>query len=127
MLWLALAVLGLGAAPQQEAVWQPSYAAARREAALLDKPILLVFHTDNCVWCDVLDQTTLRDPEVVTLLNERFVAYKAGPKDVAMAEALHLKAYPSLVLANSGGQVLEKHSGYVGPADMLARLRRVTK
>ncbi len=41
-----------------------------------DKKLFIDFYTDWCGWCKVQDRTTFKDPEVIKLINENFVAVK---------------------------------------------------
>ena len=49
---------------------------AFEKAKAEDKPIVLDIMARWCHWCHVMDNTTYSDPEVVAMINERFVAIR---------------------------------------------------
>jgi thioredoxin-related protein len=113
-------VLALAAAPvhAQGIVWLSDYNAARREAHDKNLPLVIDFSTQNCHWCRQLEATTFRDPAVVKLLCQHFVALRLdGEKDAGLAQALGINAYPTLVFADPNGKVLGKQDGYVKAAE----------
>jgi tetratricopeptide (TPR) repeat protein len=107
-----LAVLA-GAAGAQEVRWRQDYNAARKEAADKGLPLVLDFGTQNCYWCRKLDETTFSDPTVTRVMNERFIPLKidAG-REASLAAALHISAYPTVVLAGPDGKILGTIEGY---------------
>ena len=109
----------------QEVKWLHDYDAARREARDRQRPLLLDFGTANCVWCQKLDTTTLRDPAVVRLLSERFVVVKIeAEKFGTLVQALGITGYPTLVYASPAGKILARHEGYVEAAGLRQQLER---
>jgi thioredoxin-related protein len=124
----SLILLGLlpGRAPAQEVQWRYDYNAARKEAQEKSLPILIDFVTENCFWCRKLDGTTFREPGVVTALNERFVPLKVyADKDPALAEALRVQNYPTLVLAAPDGKILGMLEGYLEAPRFYDQIQRV--
>ena len=125
---LALA-LASGAPPAsaQAVQWRPDYGAARREAAEHKQPLVLVFSAEYCTWCQQMERTTLRDPEVVGVLNRRFVPVKVAADDArngSLVSGLGLQGLPAVVLVAPGGQVLATREGYLDAAGFLALLNR---
>lgn len=128
--WLLLGVLplflGATEARSQEVRWVSDYQAARREAAEREKPILLDFGSDNCSWCKRLDATTLRDPAIIRLLNEQFVALKVNAsRDSTLADLLRIQVYPTLVIAAPDGKILLTLEGFQEAAPLHEQMRRV--
>jgi thioredoxin-like negative regulator of GroEL len=108
-----------------EVQWRTAYQEARREAVEKNRPLLLDFGTTRCFWCKRLDATTLRDPAIVQLLNGRFIPLKVdAEQESALAQALHIQSYPTLVLAAPDGKILGTQEGYLDAtrcADLLQR------
>jgi thiol:disulfide interchange protein len=127
---LALALaLAPGAPPAsaQAVQWRPDYGAARREAAEHKQPLVLVFSAEYCTWCKQMERTMLRDPEVVGVLNRRFVPVKVAADDARngyLVGGLGLQGLPAVVLVAPGGQVLATREGYLDAAGFLALLDR---
>ena len=63
-------------AAHQKVEWRPWGAEAFREAASLDRPVLLDVGAVWCHWCHVMDEGTYSDPEVVRLLNAHYLPVK---------------------------------------------------
>jgi len=113
-------------APAEEVPWRYDYNAARKEAKEKNKPIVLDFGTANCHWCKQLDVTTFRDPAVIKVLTERFIAVKidAG-KEPDLALALGINSYPTLVFAAPNGKILGQQDGYIEAAGFRRQLDRL--
>ena len=112
-------------AAAQDVPWRLDYPAARREAKELNRPIVMDLGAENCVWCKRLDATTFRDPAVAKLLRERFVAIKVDAgQQAALAQALGVQSYPTLVFAAPDGKILGKHEGYVEPQRFVQQLQK---
>jgi thioredoxin-like negative regulator of GroEL len=110
---LAMA-LATDAARAQSIRWRTDYNAARREAIESDRPILIDFGTENCFYCKKLDASTFRDPGVVSTLNERFIPLKIdAEREPALAQALRVQVYPTLLLAAPDGKILGVIEGYL--------------
>ena len=113
-----LVALAAASVHAQDIVWLSDYNTARREAHDKNLPLVIDFSTQNCSWCRKLEATTFRDAGVVKLLGEHFVALRLdGEKDAAIAQALGINAYPTLVFADPNGKILGKQDGYVKAAE----------
>ncbi len=126
--WISLAVVLLivGSISGQEVRWRTDYNAARREAVEKSLPLFLDFGTENCFWCKKLDGTTFRDPSIAGLLNERFIPLKVDAnRESALADALHIQSYPTLVVAASDGKIIGTLEGYLEANRLQDHLQRV--
>ena len=120
---LVAALASAAPASAQDVAWRRDYAAARREATDTGRPLFLDFGTEACGWCQKLDATTLRDPNVVALLNERFIPVKLdGNKEQRLTAALGVEGFPTLVVATADGKVVGRHAGYADAAQLTALL-----
>src|SRR5205085_1172702 len=75
----ACAVLSLvSSSHAQEVAWRTDYNKARQEAVEQKRPLVIDFGLphERCLYCKMLDERTFRDPELITLLNGRFVPLK---------------------------------------------------
>src|SRR6266851_3556927 len=108
------AICNLQSAIAQEVEWRTDYNKARQEATEKGKPLLLDFGTENCFYCKKLDATTFRDTTVAGILNKSFIPLKIDAnRNGALADALHVDRYPTLVLAAPDGKILATQEGYV--------------
>lgn len=101
--------------------WQPTYAAAQKEAKRSGKPLFIDFYTDWCGPCKYLDQTTYQDAKFVAY-SRGWVMVKVNPEKSdfgrKLFEKYRLSGYPSMVFTDASGR---KNGEAVGayPADML--------
>ena len=56
--------------------WWPWCDEAFEKAKKEEKPVLVDIGASWCHWCHVMEETTYRDPDVVSVINENFVAIK---------------------------------------------------
>jgi hypothetical protein len=103
-------------------VWgQPVFEQARREHKL----VFLNLAASWCHWCHVLDETTLSDPKVIALLNEKFVPVRVDADQNPQVERRYLQGgWPTTAFLDEGGEVLSGAT-YV-PADRLLAMARAT-
>ena len=108
-----------------EVVWRKDYASALQEAREKTLPLVLDFGTDSCMWCDKLDATTFHDPDVVKLLNTRFIPLKIhAARYPELIEHLKIHTYPTLVVADPSGKILNAHAGFLEASAFLDFLRQ---
>ena len=103
--------------------WSPEiFAQARRE----NKFVLLDLEAVWCHWCHVMAETTYRDPAVVALMNERYLAVRVD-QDARPDLASRYEDYgwPATVIYAPDGVEVVKKQGYIAPADMTRLLRAV--
>ncbi len=122
---IVLATLA-GSARADEIRWRTDYSAARKEAQDRDLPLLLDFGTETCHWCKRLDATTFRHETIVGIVNQRFIPLKVdAEKQSTLAEALHIRSYPTLVLAGADGKIIGTLEGYLDANRLNEQLQRV--
>jgi thioredoxin-like negative regulator of GroEL len=126
VLWSALVILHPSSLLQAEEIdWRTDYNKARQEAAEKGRPLFLDFGTENCVWCKQLDARTFTDPDLVALLNRRYIPVKIdGSRNPGLTEALHIQNYPTLVYASPDGRILGYQEGFVEAARLKEVLQR---
>ena len=113
-----------GAAGKKPA-WLTDFAAAKKQAAADNKPILMFFTgSDWCIWCQRLHEGVLDKPEFadfsqkLVLVELDFPQEKELPAELKkqnaeLAEKFKVDGYPcTVVLASDGETVLGKLSGY---------------
>jgi thioredoxin-related protein len=123
---LALVLLPLPARAAQEVAWRMDYNTARREANEKNRPLVIDFGTENCLWCKKLDALTFKDPTVASLMNERFIPLRIdAEKDAPLATALRIQSYPTIVLASADGKILDMQEGFLEAPRFVDKLQRV--
>jgi Thioredoxin-like len=96
----------------QEIPWMTDYAQARALAQSTNRPLLLSFGAKNCVHCNKLYETTLRDPIHVGVITHEFVCLKVeSDKDEFLTNRLKITVFPTLVFAAPDGTILHHVEG----------------
>jgi len=100
--------------------WEPSFEKALKKAKLDNKPVMIDFWAEWCLWCRRLHQTTYRDPKV-SLLLENFVVVQVdtegNPKEVAVARHYEVTSLPTVAFVSPRGRQIFRLSGFQGPGE----------
>ena len=107
--------------------WQPWGKAAFDEAAQADKPIFLLISSSWCQWCHIMDETTLSEPSIISILNRDYIPIRV---DSDLRPDVNLRynqnGWPSVVLLSSEGEILWG-GVYVPPKQMLYYLGHIRR
>ncbi|MCI0681088.1 MAG: thioredoxin family protein [Gemmataceae bacterium] len=102
------------AAPGAYIEWRTDYNQALLESEKRGLPIVIDFTMKPCFFCDKLDATTFRDPRVVGLMNQKFVALKIDRnRDPKLVDDLRIQYFPTLVIAGPARKILHMKEGYL--------------
>lgn len=127
LLGSVLLLTGANAAPPREPIqwsaWDEAvFAQAKRE----HKFVLLDLEAVWCHWCHVMAETTYRDPAVVALMHDRYLAIRVD-QDARPDLAARYEDYgwPATVIYAPDGTEIVKKQGYIAPAGMARLLQAV--
>src|SRR5512142_1702064 len=103
--------------------WTPdSFEKAKRE----DRPILLGISAVWCHWCHVMDETTYSDPEVIQLVNERYIPIRVDNDERPdVNRRYNLGGWPTTAFLTPDGELLTGGT-YIPPAQMNGYLTQVS-
>ncbi len=79
-----------------------------------------------CHWCNVMDRTTYRDPEVLDLLHDHYLAVhvdQAVRPD--LANRYEDYGWPATIFFDANGHELVKRRGYIPPEAMISLLKAI--
>ena len=80
---------------------------AFQEAQVEGKPVLLSISAAWCHWCHVMDETTLSDPEVIALVNGRFVAVRVdNDQRPDISSRYNMGGWPTTAFLTGDGDVI---------------------
>ena len=118
-LTLVLVLISGATARADGIAWQPwseqVFAAAARDGKL----VILDMEAVWCHWCHVMDETTYKDPAVIKLINDHFIAVKVDQDgNPALSQRYEDWGWPATVMFDGQGRELNKERGYVEPAAM---------
>ena len=106
-------------------VWKTDYNAARKEAQEKGLPLLVVIGTEDCFYCRKLEANTFRDATVASQIAGNFVALKIDAnREPALAKALRVQVYPTMVLAGADGKIHNFIEGYLEADRLTEHMKR---
>lgn len=113
---IAFAVIVAIAGPARaEIAWRDNLRAAHAEAQADGKLLLLHFYTDDCHWCDKLEEGAFQARQVGDAVNEQFVPLKVNAADnPKLTKMFQVDRFPTDVVVTTAGQ-MRSHS--VSPQD----------
>ncbi|MBE3557769.1 MAG: thioredoxin domain-containing protein [Ktedonobacteraceae bacterium] len=107
--------------------WRPWGESAFQEAIRMDKPVFLVISSSWCQWCHIMDETTLSEPTIITILNRDYIPVRV---DSDLRPDVNLRynqnGWPSVVILSPEGEILWG-GVYVPPQQMLYYLGHVRR
>jgi len=105
--------------------WRPWGGKAFQEAQVADKPVLLAISAVWCHWCHVMDETSYSDPEVIRLINERYVPIRVDNDERPdVNRRYNMGGWPTTAFLTPDGEIV--HGGtYVPPDAMRSYLAQV--
>lgn len=104
-------------------VWHRDLETALSRAEAEYRPVLAVFSSPGCGWCQRLKTETLDDPETRNLLKHYALVEIDVMDDPLTAQQYGLRGVPTVLILSSDGQVRNGVSGYVSVPELCAMLR----
>ncbi len=102
------------------------YKAGMTLAKKQNKQVYLHFYTDWCEYCKEMQSTTFRNPAVVKMLNQEFVAIKVNTvKHHKLAAKYNIRPVPDNWFLSSNGSKIRNFLGYYEPDQFVTVLRYV--
>lgn len=144
---LSLALLGCSSAPQEiknpsttieevklEIDWRPFNDNLIKTSLALNKPIFLYLKDHRCGHCKKMQETTLVDPIIVRLINEKFVAtqldIKANPPLTRLFYQDDTIFVPKVIFIQQNSQgrfAIAEATGYMDSFEMLAVIEKAER
>ncbi len=108
-----------------EIQWREWGEPAFAEAQQADRPILMDISAVWCHWCHVMDETTYSDPELIALINERFVPIRVDTDERPdVNRRYNLGGWPTTAFLTPTGELLTGGT-YIPPDQMRSYLKQV--
>jgi len=109
----------------RQITWYKSFEKGLTVAKREQKPLLVDFEANWCIWCKRLDSTTYKAPQVITL-SKRFICVKVNcDVDSVTAQRYGVLGLPTIIFMNSEGKVIHQVIGYRGPEDFASEMQKV--
>ena len=113
---IAILLLITASSVQAEINWHIELREAHSVAKNQNRPILLHFYADDCVWCEKLERGAFASPEVAEAIHANFVPVKIhANSSPTLAKMFKVDKFPSDVIVTTTGDTMS-HS--VSPQDV---------
>ena len=87
--------------------WQDNLRSAHAQAEREGKLMLLHFYSDNCSWCDRLEEGSFKAPQVGQTIDQNFVPVKIHANSTPkLAEMFKVSKFPTDVIVTTDGKTL---------------------
>jgi thioredoxin-related protein len=108
--------------------WLRDLQTAHRASQASNRPMVLVFGSENCVYCRKLEKNTLAEARVAHTLDSSFVpVYLSYEQNLKAAEILNIKALPCTVILTPQADLLDRIDGFVEAEKFQTSLRSALK
>jgi thioredoxin-related protein len=112
---LAVVLSFVTAEAQKVEFFRGNWYEANEQAKKENRFIFVDAYTQWCGWCKVMDEKMFTDAEVATFINNNFIPVKIDFEDsigVLLSMKFRVWAYPTTLVFNAQGQLVDKFSGY---------------
>ncbi|MEQ8785167.1 MAG: thioredoxin family protein [Pirellulaceae bacterium] len=111
-------------AESPQVAWQTDIDAAWRSTKEDRRLLLLFVKSDRCFYCEKMERESYANPGVVKVIGDDYVpAALHASKRPELTKKMGIQAYPTTVLIDSDGQIVDVVEGYVAPDKFLQWLR----
>jgi len=106
--------------------WQSWSDAAFEQAKREKKFILLDLEAVWCHWCHVMDETTYKTPEVIALIQSKYIPVRVDQDSRPdLSNRYEDYGWPATIVFGSDGKEIVKRQGYIEPRQMTAMLKAI--
>ena len=101
--------------------WEDSWESAFTRARSEDKPVLVTFEAEWCVWCKKLESTTYRDSEVMSLIAASMVplALDVDGSGKELSNEFAVESLPTVLVVSPDGRERGRINGYLPPGQFV--------
>ena len=125
--WLALFWGFALVSSVQAAGWYRDVDEALKVAQSTNRPMVLFVSMDQCKYCHMMIQKTLANVEVRRTIGSSFVAATiTAAEQPELMKRLGIRSFPTTLLVDSNGKIIDQMTGYVGVKKFRSQLHRVT-
>ena len=120
-----LAIIAIAGTAHADIAWQKNLRAAHSQAQAEGKLLLLHFYSDNCAWCERLEQGSFKDKGVDATIAKDFVPVKvhanSSPRLVSMFK---VTKFPTDIVVSTDGKTLSHSVSPQEPQRYVAMLAK---
>jgi thiol-disulfide isomerase/thioredoxin len=97
--------------------WQPSLAAAFKEADKTGKPIMADFYAVWCGPCKILDEYVYPSADFAKVAQDWVVVKIDAEKETELAQKYQIQAFPTTIFFKPDGSIFEKQEGFAASSN----------
>jgi uncharacterized protein YyaL (SSP411 family) len=127
ILLVATVLLGAPTSKKSAAIeWQPWSDAIFDQAKRENKFVLLDLEAVWCHWCHVMDETTYKTPEVIALIESKYLPVRVDQDSRPdLSNRYEDYGWPATVVFSPSGGEIVKRQGYIEPRQMIGMLKAI--
>src|SRR5580658_9697248 len=127
LLATALCVAGAPTSKKPTSIeWQPWSDAIFDQAKRENKFVLLDLEAVWCHWCHVMDETTYKTPEVIALIQSKYIPVRVDQDSRPdLSNRYEDYGWPATVVFSPTGSEIVKRQGYLEPRQMTSMLKAI--
>lgn len=109
-----------------EIKWNDSYFNALIKAKKEHKPLMILVTKDSCRWCHKMEETTLKDKDIVKKLNTSFESLNLVKEKHILPKGIKPNMYPySYFIDSKTGEIIDSMAGYIDSEEYIYTLEDV--
>ena len=106
-----------------EIKWAFSLEDALKIASEKDQPIIAEFWSDECKWCEILEDSTFTHQSVIDLSREMVFVRAEAKQDTLRREQYKIAGFPTVILMNSFGEEVDRIYGFLPPEEFVTTIQ----
>jgi thioredoxin-related protein len=103
--------------------WASSLGNALKTAQEQDRHIIAEFWSDECKWCERLEDSTFTSKDVIALSKEMIFVKAEAKKDTALRDQYEIAGFPTVILMKSSGEEIDRIYGYLPPEEFVSTIQ----
>ena len=108
------------------------FASLKARAQSEQKLAIIEFYTARCGVCVKLEKQTFSNPELATFISQKYVPFRIDglsftDEGVELAQKYHVRAYPTIVVIDSNGNLIKTLEGFFTPSILISELTNPKK
>ncbi len=120
---LAFLILTLVSCSNENRVKWHKFSSALLEQEESEKPIMFFFYSTSCVYCKLMEKSTLNNKEIAAIINKEFIPVKLNvdnklpiakdlPSPSQLAATFRVRGVPAIFFVNKEHRVIKKVVGF---------------
>ncbi len=107
--------------------WAANFDEASKMAKSQNKNMIVEFYADWCKWCKRMADSTFTDTNVIRFSTDYVFLQNQCRKGYRSGKKYKVNGYPTVILANSSGQEIDRIVGYAPAPDFVRDIKGYLK